>query len=919
MNLAQEFNAINGTIVNRKTLDYLLARAEKERHALIQTRIVKVLEAHPEKNEFKITLTSLVEPYGLNAERHSGLEKEALTECGRLKKGYKYIKGKGVVKVAKKPVEKAKKLAKNKKLIIAKPVAITEVKKNKVNAQTPTKPNNKVDKNVNPNKKTTKKVIINKNDVLSLPISKIFTDEKRFQNRTKLNETILQQIVANYSESKFDAIVIWHDKKTKKDYVLAGHHRFEAVKRLGNKNIAAKYFTASETEAIHYAKVESNANRSLELPQERAKIYREMRKDRFSKAEILEKAKSLEGKNANYIVNLSYLTENGITLQALNQLADTPDKQNATIIEKTADWIGEALKNNAKLNETHETEMFKFLMDIESAKRIKSKAQFLQVIHSIAGSLVFHSYEPLNLKRFKYKTEGENAYDNEYKDLQNQLEKAIENKQNLVDRIKNPNHKDFIKPTDKDYKQVIVALEKAIDKYNTEIKLFQSKLIELSRKKGSYTNAGSNQVGLFGGLKVSSEYFKKMSVSELRKFTLDYYNQHLKGKKVAIKNHLKEVSFTANGGKKLHTPMYSAKALVIEHLENLIKNSTYNNFGTRKSTDSKDILGYLNFKAKLSIDGKKKHVRISVILDSQRKTKFKSFDLGAKKENVLPIKAQAICNSLDEGKTLYNNKDNKNNTNIPNISENGLKAVAKRSSLAHKMANRNTNFEYFDINDKDISEFLGQIEKKEKESIVISLTGGQGSMKTRFAFQFMNALAQKYNCGHASIEEHPESKLYFDKADQYLNEKALNNIEAPEIKNISDLEKLIKNNDVIIIDSYAKMQEIEKGFEVDKDLRKKYNGKLFLVIFQQTSDGKMRGGSKSQFDADIVLFTEKKDDYKNNYVYADKNRYQSKSLDTLHFNIFSGTLNKNNDVVVGNSNTTITPVLKGTKLSFTIN
>lgn len=236
------------------------------------------------------------------------------------------------------------------------------------------------------------------------------------------------------------------------------------------------------------------------------------------------------------------------------------------------------------------------------------------------------------------------------------------------------------------------------------------------------------------------------------------------------------------------------------------------------------------------------------------------------------------------------------------------------------MANRKTNFEYFNIDNKDISDFLGQIEIKEKESIVISLTGGQGSMKTRFAFQFMNALAQKYNCGHASIEEHPESKLYFDKADQYLNEKALNNIEAPEIKSLSDLEKLIKNNDVIIIDSYAKMQEIEKGFEVDKDLRKKYNGKLFLVIFQQTSDGKMRGGSKSQFDADIVLFTEKKDDYKNNYVYADKNRYQSKSLDSLHFNIFSGKLNKNNEAEPAKeTGTKVVPVLNGRKLSFTIN
>ena len=50
----------------------------------------------------------------------------------------------------------------------------------------------------------------------------------------------------------------------------------------------------------------------------------------------------------------------------------------------------------------------------------------------------------------------------------------------------------------------------------------------------------------------------------------------------------------------------------------------------------------------------------------------------------------------------------------------------------------------------------------------------------------------------------------------------------------------------------------------------------------------MRGGSKSQFDADIVLFTQKEQDYRNNYVWADKNRYQDKPLDQLKFNIYHG-------------------------------
>ena len=77
-------------------------------------------------------------------------------------------------------------------------------------------------------------------------------------------------------------------------------------------------------------------------------------------------------------------------------------------------------------------------------------------------------------------------------------------------------------------------------------------------------------------------------------------------------------------------------------------------------------------------------------------------------------------------------------------------------------------------------------------------------------------------------------------------------------------------------------------------------------------DGKMRGGSKSQFDADIVLFTEKKTDYRENYVYADKNRYQDQPLDSLKFNIFNKRLMRS-----GTETPTITTSKR--RLSFSVN
>ena len=659
------------------------------------------------------------------------------------------------------------------------------------------------------------------------------------------------------------------------------------------------------------------------------------------------------------------------------------------------------------------------------------------------------------------------------------------------------------------------ALKKRAFKWAPSAKAWQRTLtgnaidaVKYLIKDGVLVKKNSEKTGLNAPItEVSTERFKNMKVSELRAFTLEYYLSHLKGKKVAIKNHLKEVVFTTKAGRKIAKgeAMYSEKAAVIEHLEELIKNSTYNNWGDRKDSDGKDVLGYLNFKSKITIDGEKRHLRIAISVDNERNLKLKSYDIGKEKselthKGVKPSSGQV--KSLSEGKdtkkslsrkekdenlglnaprhegilkealtekgklkkgwyfqdygiidpkgeyftleretpeeyeiikkvlddknskikskinekiyqkekqqsadryskeqSLYlelyeKNNFSKNltydyfvfflsngmkgfginekysersfilNTNSPiqkkyikTLSENNLvediKLVEKKqisgrvhyqyqvfllskgislikkyikgyreiynydenlkknkqkyglsmpfyvqeqekkeiqpssNSISNKIkAFQGRNFEIFNIENPDLSTFLGEIERKNIGSNVITLTGGAGSGKTRFAFQFMNALAQNYKVGHASLEEHPESKLYFDKVTQYLDSQAQNNISVLENETLDGLENLINENEVIVIDSFAKLREMDSKFLVDKDLRKKYNGKLFLVIFQQTSDGKMRGGSTSEFDGDIILFTKTFDDPKENFVYPSKNRYNALPLSELKYSVF---------------------------------
>ena len=407
--------------------------------------------------------------------------------------------------------------------------------------------------------------------------------------------------------------------------------------------------------------------------------------------------------------------------------------------------------------------------------------------------------------------------------------------------------------------------------------------------------------GLFGAVpEVSTERFKKMSVPELREYTLEYYLENYGGKSIS-KNFFKEdniqIEFFNTAGKKLQKPIYKEKVAVLEHLESLIKNSTYNNWGNRKESSPPNIIGYLNFKAKVTIDGEKRHVRISIAVDRDRKFRFKTLEVGAnpkKKKQATSIPAPWVTESLRDS-SLSEDKGTKKSLSRKKKDENfGLKATeapvtsltVPRQTLAQQLAKSPEVRESFLVADEQMSLFLGALEKKTKDSLVITLTGKQGSGKTRFAFQFMNALAQRYRVGHASIEEHPESVLYEEKAYQYLNDTALEHITAQDVRSLAELDTMIRTNEVIVIDSFQKMRELAPHFEIDKDLRKKYDGKLFLVIFQQTADGKMRGGSKSQFDGDIILFTETFPDYRENYVYPDKNRYNKRPATELQYSIY---------------------------------
>ena len=727
--------------------------------------------------------------------------------------------------------------------------------------------------------------------VKTIPLSDLYTDEKRFQNRKKLNEEIVENIVNNFKPTDLDPLVVWYDKKQGKTFVLAGHHRFEALKRLKHKNVPVKFANddyPTEADAIRYAKEISNANRTLEEPYERAAIYRKYREEGYSEKEINDKA-ALEGKNRSYILNLSCLNPKGSTMSTLVQFSQTQSKADKNEIERIADWIGQARRNAPELTDAHEKEMFDFLMNKEASKRTTTKVKFLEYVRACWNP--FEPTAPLNLARMKYQSEGEKQYDEEverYKTLISDLQNNIGN---LKDRFINPANKDFVNPEAPDYMAVKKIADNKIAEYNTQIQYYQKELLKLYSNKQSYLKP-TGQIALFGSLPI----FK--TLKEAKKYFKAWAYTHLRGKKVFHKELDKFVVFSSKGIDHVLSSKISLKKMyLIQQAEEMLKNSHLIAFvEDYKKRDN--IKGAYRMRTTATFEGEEVKV-ILTLREGENGVVYYDHKIEEIEESTTPprkSRANPFCGDSAPtnmpAKTVPNTLANQqiDRLAVPAVYVEHLPEIsmsANQNTLDAKMAALQTrNWETFVIANPQLQRFLGDVERKPAESTVITIAGGAGSGKTRFAFQFINALAQNYKVGHASLEEHPDSKLYYDKVQQYIDETALPNIEAPEIKDLDQLEALIQRNEVIVIDSFAKLQELNPRFLLDRDLRKKYDGKLFLLIYQLTGEGKMRGGSKSEYDGDIILLTHVAPDYRENYIYPSKNRYNALPATQLRYSTY---------------------------------
>ena len=186
----------------------------------------------------------------------------------------------------------------------------------------------------------------------------------------------------------------------------------------------------------------------------------------------------------------------------------------------------------------------------------------------------------------------------------------------------------------------------------------------------------------------------------------------------------------------------------------------------------------------------------------------------------------------------------------------------------------------------DLGKFIGPIALN-KYAIVIK--GDSGAGKSRFALQLANSMAAIIGKeAYFSLEMSPSNpeikREYFDKYIAPVHRPKILTFDEGSLNKVKDL--ATKGVRAIFVDSWQKLYEKSSEFGL---LRNQFPGTAFIIIFQETTSGKARGGSESIYDSDLVIHVHKSPDgdYKKNYAQAEKNRFAGTDM---RYNIFTGKL-----------------------------
>jgi hypothetical protein len=346
--------------------------------------------------------------------------------------------------------------------------------------------------------------------VESMRLQLIHANTDLFQNReAEYSQSSVDRIIAaikdgSFSWGVFDPVLLWRRPADGKLFILSGHsrtHAFRLASQLGLTasgksfdSIPAKVIETDEKNARQIAH-ESNVLATQETDVERSNYYRLKRtQDGLSHSELSKLAKKNEGRNAIYILNLSFLNPEGFAIDNL-RLFDSADETSRNSLRSIADWTGEARRRFQVLTDAHETEIAKWLLDEgfgNKAGQLSSKSRFMERLNAAVMKAtefgVFASDKSLNLARNIGKSDIEIEHDERVsiaRKEQAESQKMLTDKVIEVERAKTRNS----------ITNELAA--KVIEKYRLMLVNATAKLTELVGQRFDILKAASSQVALF--------------------------------------------------------------------------------------------------------------------------------------------------------------------------------------------------------------------------------------------------------------------------------------------------------------------------------------------------------------------------------------------------------------------------------------
>ena len=337
--------------------------------------------------------------------------------------------------------------------------------------------------------------------IVDVPISSVSTDTSSFQNREEeYSQESVDRILNAVKEDTFNwvdfkQITLW--KNNGQLYVLSGHSRLEAFKRLtkmgyvGFDTIPAEIFEGTKEQATAIA-LRSNTLATKETPIERANYYRDARALGTSSKAIAAEAKEYEGRNAPTIIALSYLNPRGnaiADLKAFGQVQEG-DKSKANSLQM-ARWTGDVRQQFPQLTNEHENEIYKWLKDGAYAK-IKNLAEISARINNVVSGFDFDPEKPLNLEHRATKTYADDHYEQQIADK----EKQIKDQQKVIAEKQTKYNEANLSPQE--------VAEKLVPD-NAILSRMQQDYIKLKNNKGAITEANKGILSLFDNIQTEIE------------------------------------------------------------------------------------------------------------------------------------------------------------------------------------------------------------------------------------------------------------------------------------------------------------------------------------------------------------------------------------------------------------------------------